>query len=133
MRNEMASCDVVQEVPTAFVTVRSRWGAAVTAQTQQSTNPLHWVTQWAPEPRDMDWPNLEIPYNQLFARQIVSTALALALTFVYYPLTFGVKLLENLDRVAKYLPQFVIRHVLDVYVAFFLKNLPCIVWKKFID
>lgn len=105
----------VQEVPTAFVTVKTRWGAAVTAQTQQSVNPLQWATQWAPEPQDMDWGNLEIPYNQLFFRAIVSAVLAIAVTIIYYPITFAVKFLENLDTVKKFLPQIVIDNVLSMY------------------
>jgi hypothetical protein len=111
----------VQEVPTAFVTVRTRWGAAVTAQTQQSVNPLHWVTQWAPEPRDVDWPNMEIPYNQIFPRKIVAAVLAIAITFIYYPIVLAVKVLENLDTVKKYLPQVVVDNVLDMCALF---NLP---------
>lgn len=105
----------MQEVPTAFVTVKTRWGAAVTAQTQQSVNPLQWVTQWAPEPQDMDWENLEIPYNQLFFRAIVSAVLAIAVTIIYYPITFAVKFLENLDTLKKFLPQIVIDNVISMY------------------
>jgi hypothetical protein len=37
-------------VPAAFVSFRSRWGAAVCAQTQQTSNPTVWLTEWAPEP-----------------------------------------------------------------------------------
>jgi hypothetical protein len=103
-----------KEVPTAFVTVKTRWGAAVTAQTQQSVNPLQWATQWAPEPQDMDWGNLEIPYNQLFFRAIVSAVLAIAVTVIYYPITFAVKFLENLDTVKKFLPQIIIDNVLSI-------------------
>ncbi|KAG0498648.1 hypothetical protein HPP92_003339 [Vanilla planifolia] len=40
-------------LPVAFVTFNSRWGAAVCAQTQQSKNPTQWLTEWAPEPRDI--------------------------------------------------------------------------------
>ncbi|KAG0566868.1 hypothetical protein KC19_7G094000 [Ceratodon purpureus] len=112
-----------KEVPTAFVTVRTRWGAAVTAQTQQSVNPMQWVTQWAPEPRDIDWPNMEIPYNQIFIRKIVAAVLAIALTFIYYPIVLGVKVLENLDTVKKYLPQVVVDNVLNIpAVSFFVQG-----------
>lgn len=109
---------LVQELPSAFVTVRTRWGAAVTAQTQQSVNPTQWVTQWAPEPRDIDWPNMEIPYNQFFTRQIVSTVLAIALTCLYYPIVAAIRLLGNLDTVKKYLPQVIVDNILDMYAVF---------------
>ncbi|KAF3953694.1 hypothetical protein CMV_020886 [Castanea mollissima] len=39
-------------MPAAFVSFKTRWGAAVCAQTQQSRNPTIWLTEWAPEPRD---------------------------------------------------------------------------------
>ncbi|PPD99761.1 hypothetical protein GOBAR_DD03233 [Gossypium barbadense] len=37
----------------AFVSFKTRWGAAVCAQTQQCRNPTIWLTEWAPEPRDV--------------------------------------------------------------------------------
>jgi len=40
-------------MPAAFVSFRSQWGAAVCAQTQQTSNPTVWLTEWAPEPRDV--------------------------------------------------------------------------------
>ncbi|KAK9282479.1 hypothetical protein L1049_005397 [Liquidambar formosana] len=40
-------------IPAAFVSFKTRWGAAVCAQTQQSSNPTIWLTEWAPEPRDV--------------------------------------------------------------------------------
>ncbi|KAI7728875.1 hypothetical protein M8C21_029790 [Ambrosia artemisiifolia] len=52
-------------VPAAFVSFRSRWGAAVCAQTQQTRNPTRWLTDWAPEPRDVYWNNLAIPFVEL--------------------------------------------------------------------
>ncbi|KAG0559254.1 hypothetical protein KC19_10G090800 [Ceratodon purpureus] len=106
-----------KEVPSAFVTMRTRWGAAVTAQSQQSTNPMHWATQWAPEPRDIDWPNVEIPYDQLFFRRILSSVLAITLTFIYVPITAAVKALGSLDSLEKYLPQVVVDNVLEIPIV----------------
>ncbi|CAL9084911.1 unnamed protein product [Musa textilis] len=45
-------------MPAAFVSFGTRWGAAVCAQTQQTRNPTLWLTEWAPEPRDIYWQNL---------------------------------------------------------------------------
>ncbi|KAG2598199.1 hypothetical protein PVAP13_5KG067200 [Panicum virgatum] len=56
-------------VPAAFVSFRSRWGAAVCAQTQQTSNPTVWLTEWAPEPRDVYWDNLSIPFVSLTVRR----------------------------------------------------------------
>ncbi|XP_024525748.1 CSC1-like protein HYP1 isoform X3 [Selaginella moellendorffii] len=35
------------ELPSAFVSFKSRWGAAMAAQTQQAENPMAWVTDYA--------------------------------------------------------------------------------------
>ncbi|THU62612.1 hypothetical protein C4D60_Mb01t06940 [Musa balbisiana] len=60
-------------MPAAFVSFKTRWGAAVCAQTQQSSNPTLWLTDWAPEPRDVYWPNLAIPFVELTIRRIPVT------------------------------------------------------------
>lgn len=93
-----------QELPAAFVSFKTRWEAVVTAQTQQSVNPMLWVTEWAPEPRDVDWDNLEIGYRQLFFRGIVAAIGAGLITLFYIPLTTLVQALANIDKLAKYLP-----------------------------
>ncbi|KZV16065.1 hypothetical protein F511_26194 [Dorcoceras hygrometricum] len=58
-------------MPAAFVSFKSRWGAAVCAQTQQSRNPTTWLTEWASEPRDIYWKNLAIPYVSLTVRRLL--------------------------------------------------------------
>ncbi|TYH43577.1 CSC1-like protein At4g02900 isoform X3 [Gossypium hirsutum] len=60
-------------VKAAFVSFKSRWAAAVCAQTQLSHNPTIWLTEWAPEPRDVYWRNLAIPYFDLTIRRIPKT------------------------------------------------------------
>ena len=59
-------------MPAAFVSFKSRWGAAVCAQTQQNQDPTLWLTDWAPEPRDVYWENLSIPYVQLGFRRLAA-------------------------------------------------------------
>ncbi|PPR89081.1 hypothetical protein GOBAR_AA31597 [Gossypium barbadense] len=56
-------------VPAAFVSFKSRWAAAVCAQTQLCRNPTLWLTEWAPEPRDVFWDNFAIPYFELTIRR----------------------------------------------------------------
>ncbi|PHT60090.1 CSC1-like protein [Capsicum baccatum] len=46
-------CNFDLELPVAFVAFNSRWGAVLAAQSQQHTNPLLWITEVAPEPRDV--------------------------------------------------------------------------------
>ncbi|KAK6137238.1 hypothetical protein DH2020_029027 [Rehmannia glutinosa] len=90
----------------AFVSFNSRWGAAVCAQTQQSKNPTLWLTNWAPEPRDVYWKNLAIPFVSLSIRKLVISLSVFALVFFYMiPIAFVQSLanLEGLERVAPFL------------------------------
>ncbi|KAA8521212.1 hypothetical protein F0562_011881 [Nyssa sinensis] len=90
----------------AFVSFNSRWGAAVCAQTQQSKNPTLWLTNWAPEPRDIYWKNLAISFVSLSIRKLLISLLVFALVFFYMiPIAFVQSLanLEGLERVAPFL------------------------------
>lgn len=93
-------------LPVAFVSFDSRWGAAVCAQTQQSKNPTLWLTDWAPEPRDVYWRNLAITFFSASVRRLVITLSVFALVFFYMiPIAFVQSLanLEGLQRVAPFL------------------------------
>lgn len=90
----------------AFVSFNSRWGAAVCAQTQQSKNPTLWLTNWAPEPRDVYWRNLAIPFVSLSIRKLLISVSVFALVFFYMiPIAFVQSLanLEGLEKVAPFL------------------------------
>ncbi|GFP82018.1 CSC1-like protein at4g02900 [Phtheirospermum japonicum] len=84
-------------VPTAFVSFKSRWGAAVCAQTQQSYDPTEWLTEWAPEPRDIYWDNLSISYVQLSINKLIIIVAMFFLTFFFMiPIAF-VQSLASID------------------------------------
>ncbi|KAF5731511.1 CSC1-like protein [Tripterygium wilfordii] len=91
-------------VPAAFVSFKSRWGAALCAQTQQSSNPTIWLTEWAPEPRDIYWNNLSIPYVELTIRRLLMAIGLFFLTFCFMiPIAF-VQSLANIEGIEKVLP-----------------------------
>ncbi|KAF5811167.1 putative calcium-dependent channel, 7TM region phosphate [Helianthus annuus] len=91
-------------VPAAFVSFRSRWGAAVCAQTQQTRNPTRWLTDWAPEPRDVYWSNLAIPFVELNVRKLVMAVALFGLIFSFMiPITI-VQTLANIESIEKVLP-----------------------------
>nr|GMD94365.1 CSC1-like protein At1g32090 [Ipomoea batatas] len=93
-------------IPAAFVSFNSRWGAAVCAQTEQSKNPTLWLTNWAPEPRDIFWKNLSISFVSLSIRRLVIAVSVFALVFFYMiPIAFVQSLanLEGLEKVAPFL------------------------------
>ncbi|KAH7859717.1 hypothetical protein Vadar_004645 [Vaccinium darrowii] len=91
-------------MPASFVSFKNRWGAAVCAQTQQSRNPTIWLTEWAPEPRDVYWSNLAIPYVSLSIRRLISGVAFFFLTFFFMiPIAF-VQSLANLSGIEKTAP-----------------------------
>ncbi|XP_062146285.1 CSC1-like protein At1g32090 [Alnus glutinosa] len=119
-------------LPVAFVSFNSRWGAAVCAQTQQSKNPTLWLTNWAPEPRDVFWRNLAIPFFSLTIRKLVISMSVFALVFFYMiPIAFVQSLanLEGLERVAPFL-----RSVIELkFIKSFLQGfLPGLALKVFL-
>ncbi len=96
--------DPQSAVPAAFVSFRSRWGAAVCAQTQQTSNPTVWITEWAPEPRDVYWNNLSIPFVSLTVRRLIVAVAFFFLNFFYViPIAF-VQSLASLEGIEKALP-----------------------------
>ncbi|KAJ8493176.1 hypothetical protein OPV22_014897 [Ensete ventricosum] len=91
-------------MPAAFVSFKTRWGAAVCAQTQQSSNPTLWLTDWAPEPRDVYWPNLAIPFVELTIRRLIMAVALFFLTFFFMiPIAF-VQSLANIEGFEKVFP-----------------------------
>ncbi|KAI3468571.1 hypothetical protein Pfo_025234 [Paulownia fortunei] len=112
--------------PAAFVSFNSRWGAAVCAQTQQSKNPTLWLTNWAPEPRDIYWKNLAIPFVSLSIRKLVISLSVFALVFFYMiPIAFVQSLanLEGLERVAPFLRPLIEWNFVKSFLQGFLPGL----------
>ncbi|KAD4982791.1 hypothetical protein R6Q59_002422 [Mikania micrantha] len=94
----------LKELPVAFVTFRSRWDSALVSQTQQHPNPLMWITQMAPEPRDVLWKNLSIPYKHLVLyRTGVYTAEVLFTIFFAIPVT-AVQGIAQFEKLKKWFP-----------------------------
>lgn len=88
-------------MPAAFVSFKSRWSAAVAAQTQQSRNPTLWLTEWAPEPRDVYWDNLAIPYVSLTVRRLIMAVAFFFLTFFFMIPVASVQGLANIEGIEK--------------------------------
>lgn len=93
-----------KELPAAFVSFRSRYGAAMASQLVQSSNPLLWVTEPAPEPSDIYWPFLSAPYIQLWISKFVVVVAVFFLTILFLvPVTF-VQGLTQLTELESFLP-----------------------------
>lgn len=108
MQEEEARENVTRDpkaiVPAAFVSFKTRWGAAVCAQTQQTSNPTIWLTEWAPEPRDVYWENLAIPYFDLNIRRLLSSVSLFFLIFFFMIPIAVVQSLANIEAIEKVLP-----------------------------
>ncbi|KAM0050454.1 putative calcium-dependent channel, 7TM region phosphate [Helianthus debilis subsp. tardiflorus] len=132
----------LEELPVAFVTFRSRWDASLASQTQQHPNPLLWISQMAPEPRDVFWKNLAVPYKHviiyrfavLIAEIIFSIFFAIPVSAVqgiaqfeklkkWFPPAMAVQLIPGLSSVITgYLPSVILSGFLYV-VPFVMKGM----------
>ncbi|CAA6657439.1 unnamed protein product [Spirodela intermedia] len=87
-----------QEVPAAFVCFRSRYSAAMAIHIQQSVNPIQWVTEQAPEPRDVYWPFFSTSFLRRWISKLVVFIASVVLTIIFLiPVAF-VQGLANLDK-----------------------------------
>lgn len=91
----------MQECAAALVFFKTRYAALVASQVLQSANPMSWVTDLAPEPHDVYWKNLSIPYRQLWVRRIATLLASIGFMILFIlPVTFvqGLLHLEQLQR-----------------------------------
>ncbi|KAJ1442743.1 Calcium-dependent channel, 7TM region, putative phosphate [Sesbania bispinosa] len=93
-----------KECAAAFVFFKSRYAALMAAQILQTSNPMLWATDIAPEPHDVYWSNICIPYRQLWIRKIATLVASVAFMLVFLiPVTF-VQGLTQLDKLQKTFP-----------------------------
>lgn len=101
---ERVRSDPKSIMPAAFVSFKTRWGAAVCAQTQQTRNPTLWLTEWASEPRDVYWKNLAIPYVSLTVRRLIVAVAFFFLTFFFMIPIALVQSMANIEGIEKKAP-----------------------------
>ncbi|KAK4796389.1 hypothetical protein SAY86_028715 [Trapa natans] len=124
------------EIPAAFVFFKTRYAADIAAKVLLSANPMLWVTNYAPEPHDVYWSNLSIPFGQLWLRKITSLLAAVVFMFLFLiPVTF-VQGLTQLDQLQyslpflkgilkqKYMNQLVTGYLPSVVLLLFLYTVP---------
>ncbi|XVF85884.1 hypothetical protein PTKIN_Ptkin17bG0153700 [Pterospermum kingtungense] len=95
-RSEVSSA--AEEVRAAFVSFKSRYGAAVAFHMQQSTNPTEWVTEQAPEPHDVYWPFFSSSFMRRWLSKIVVIVACIFLTILFLIPVLVVQGLTNLDE-----------------------------------
>ncbi|KAL3812305.1 hypothetical protein ACJIZ3_013573 [Penstemon smallii] len=95
-----------KECGTALVFFRTRYAALVASEALQSPNPMTWVIDSAPEPCDIFWSNLCVPYRLIWIRRIaVVVASIFFVIFFLIPVVFTQSLV-HLDKLKKMLPFF---------------------------
>ncbi|KAJ4842760.1 Calcium permeable stress-gated cation channel 1 [Turnera subulata] len=123
---ELVLKDPKSIMPAAFVSFKTRWGAAVCAQTQQSSNPTLWLTDWAPEPRDVYWQNLAIPYVSLTVRKLIIAVAFFFLTFFFMiPIAFVQSLasIEGIEKAAPFLKPIIETKFIKSFIQGFLPGI----------
>uniref|UniRef100_A0A453JGP7 CSC1-like protein RXW8 n=2 Tax=Aegilops tauschii subsp. strangulata TaxID=200361 RepID=A0A453JGP7_AEGTS len=93
-----------EECAAAFVFFKTRYGALVASDVLQTSNPTKWVTDLAPEPNDVYWSNIWLPYKQLWIRRIATLLGSIVFMLLFLaPVTF-INGLSQLDQLQKRLP-----------------------------
>ncbi|GJM95057.1 hypothetical protein PR202_ga11753 [Eleusine coracana subsp. coracana] len=90
-----------EECTAAFVFFKTRYAALVASEILQTSNPMKWVTNLAPDPDDVYWSNLWLPYKQLWVRRIATLLGSIVFMFLFLiPVTFiqGLTQLEQLQQ-----------------------------------
>ncbi|XP_014501643.1 CSC1-like protein RXW8 isoform X3 [Vigna radiata var. radiata] len=133
------SVQKLKECAAAFVFFKSRYAALTVAQSLQTSNPMLWVTDLAPEPQDVYWSNLCIPYKQLWIRKITTFAASVTFVLVFLiPVTFaqGLTQLDKLEKMfpfltgmlqKKFVIQLVTGYLPSVILVLFLYAVPPVV------
>ncbi|KAJ7971014.1 CSC1-like protein [Quillaja saponaria] len=93
-----------KEDPAAFVSFKSRFGAAIPLHIQEGVNPTEWVTEQAPEPHDVYWPLFSASFmKRWISKQMVVVACA-ALTILFFVPVAITQGLTNLDQLEIWFP-----------------------------
>ncbi|KEH39976.1 putative calcium-dependent channel, 7TM region phosphate [Medicago truncatula] len=93
-----------REFPAAFVFFKSRYAALMAAQTLQTSNPMLWATDMAPEPHDVHWSNIRVPYRQIWIRKMATFSATIAFMLVFIVPVGLVQGLTQLEKLQKMFP-----------------------------
>ncbi|CAH1421016.1 unnamed protein product [Lactuca virosa] len=93
-----------KELPAAFVSFKSRIGAAVVLQIQQGQKPTEWLTERAPEPRDTYWPFFSASFLSRWIGNVVVVIACVVLTILFFIPVLIVQGLTNLNQLETWFP-----------------------------
>ncbi|KAL2349207.1 hypothetical protein Fmac_003207 [Flemingia macrophylla] len=93
-----------EEARAAFVFFKSRFGAATAVHLQQSVNPTHWITELAPEPRDVYWPFFSESFMRRWISKLVVVFVCILFSIVFLIPVVIVQGLANLSQLEVLFP-----------------------------
>ncbi|XP_078177974.1 hyperosmolality-gated Ca2+ permeable channel 2.3-like isoform X2 [Carex rostrata] len=103
------------EIPAAFVCFKSRFGAASCINIPQSDNPTEWVTEPAPEPRDVYWPFFSTSFTQRWISKFIVFVASFFLIIIFLLVAAFVQGLTYLEQLEIWLP--FLKNVLKIAVV----------------
>ncbi|KMT17331.1 hypothetical protein BVRB_2g040220 [Beta vulgaris subsp. vulgaris] len=92
------------EVPAAFVSFKSQYGAAIALHIQQGVNPTEWVIEQAPEPDDVYWPFFSTSFFRRWICKLVVLVASAVLIVLFLGTVVIVQGLTHLEQLEKYFP-----------------------------
>ncbi|XP_047311873.1 CSC1-like protein HYP1 [Impatiens glandulifera] len=95
---------MAKEVPAAFVSFNSRYSAAIASLVRQGTNPTEWLTETAPEPRDVYWPFFFPSFFRQWINKVLAAALVIVITILFLIPVFLVQGFANLEQLETWFP-----------------------------
>ncbi|XP_002522488.2 CSC1-like protein At1g69450 isoform X1 [Ricinus communis] len=101
---EQSDLSFGEETRAAFVSFKSRYGAAVAFHLQQSVNPTQWVTEQAPEPDDVYWPFFSSSFMRRWISKLVVVVACILLTILFLIPVVVVQGLTNLSQLEIWFP-----------------------------
>ncbi|XP_006664683.3 CSC1-like protein HYP1 [Oryza brachyantha] len=104
-----------QEVPAAFVSFRSRYGAANAIYIRQSDNPTEWQTEHAPDPHDVYWPFFSTSFMERWISKFVVFVASVLLILVFLLVSAFVQGLTYLEQLETWLP--FLKNILKIAVV----------------
>ncbi|XP_061358098.1 CSC1-like protein HYP1 [Gastrolobium bilobum] len=103
VRMEQSSV-AAKEVPAAFVSFKTRFGAAIALHIQEGVNPTEWITEQAPEPDDVYWPIFTVSFIRRWISKLVVFVAFTSLTVLFLIPVAIVQGLTNLEQLENFFP-----------------------------
>lgn len=140
LRLEQSPISRKMEVRAAFVSFKSRYGAATALHLQQSTNPTEWITEQAPAPHDVNWPVFSSTFMGRWISKLVVIFACIIFTILFLIPVVVVQGLSNLSQLEAWFPflegilsksavsEVVTGYLPSLILLLFLRIVPPIMW-----